>query len=77
LFYKEVSQIPVPCSTRCQTYTVAGVTVFKKNEEQSAAAEDGEGAAPLAMTARRQLSRAHVGLIVSEKAVSVLPKALP
>ncbi len=47
-----------------QVYTVAGVIVLSKKDEQSAAAEDGEGEAALAMTARRQLSRAQVGLMV-------------
>jgi hypothetical protein len=41
------------------TYTVAGVNVFKKKEEQSVDADD-----DLEMTARRQLSLAHVGLTV-------------
>jgi hypothetical protein len=56
-----------PILAKRQIYIVAGVIVPKKKEEQSATAEDGEGKAALAMTARRQLSRAQVGLIVSEK----------
>jgi hypothetical protein len=45
-----------------KAYTVAGVTVFLKNEEQSCEADAGPGFALLAITALRQLSRAHVGL---------------
>jgi len=61
---------------KCQVYTVAGVIVFKKKEEQSAAAEDGEGKTALAITARRQLSRAQVGLIVATGG-RANPKVLP
>jgi len=46
-----------------KTYTVAGVTVFLKKEEQSCEADAGPGFALLAITALRQLSRAQVGLI--------------
>jgi len=44
---------------------VAGVTVYTKKEEQSLLADDGPGAALLAMTALRQLSREHVGLMTA------------
>ena len=61
-----------------QVYTVAGVIVFKKKEEQSTAAEYVDGKAALAMNARRQLSRKQVGLIVSEKTGGrANPKVLP
>jgi len=39
--------------------------VLKKKDEQSLAAEDGPGAWPLAMMARKQLFLAQVGLIES------------
>jgi hypothetical protein len=45
---------------------IAGVTVFRKKEEQSFIADAGIGGCMLAITARRQLSRAHVGLKVQE-----------
>lgn len=38
------------------THRAQGVTVFCKNEEQSAVAEEGNGDADVALTARRQLS---------------------
>ncbi len=75
----QFGQSDSPMLAKRQVYTVAGVIVLKKKEEQSAAAENGEGKAALAVTARRQLSRAQVGLIVSEKAGGRvnLPKAIP
>jgi len=48
--------------SRESTYAAHGVTVLRKNDEQSAVAEEGPGFALLALTARRQLSALQTAL---------------